>query len=91
MAITPATLSGYLDAFATYVDAGSWNSAEVELLKAEAVLQALPSTDRATWRGTLMDARKMLEDVRARSEATTGTLVWGALRRKSRSQRSDGT
>jgi hypothetical protein len=91
MALTPGTLDGYLGDFATYVDASNWDAAEAELVKAEAVLQALPDTDKARWAGQLQACWKMLQTLRDRSQTTAGVLVFGALRRKTRSTRSDET
>lgn len=86
--ITPATLSGYLESFATYVDASNYSSAKAELVKAEAILQSLPSTDQATWRGTLDRCWEMLVDLETSDRATQGTLGHAAFRNKQRSTQS---
>lgn len=91
MALTPGTLDGFLDSFNTYVDASNWDAAEAELLKAEVVVQALPDTNQARWAGQLQAAWKMLQVLRDRGQTTAGVLVHAALRRKTRSTRSDGT
>jgi len=89
MALTPKTLEGFLSAFNTYVDASNWDAAEKELLKAEVQVQTLPDTDQARWAGALTTAWTMLQRVRDRDQDTTGILIHAALRRKTRSTRSD--
>jgi len=97
MGMTPGTLAGFVEAFNTYLDAAvagsaaSWALAEAELIKAEVSLQTLPNTEKASWRGTLAMARTAFESARSRGQSATGTLIHAALRRKTRSQRDDGT
>ncbi len=85
MALTPATLEGFLSSFNTYVDASNWDAAEKELLKAEVAVQTLPDTDKARWAGMLQAAWAMLQKVRDRAQNTSGILIHAALRRKTRS------
>lgn len=81
---TKSVLDNFLTAFETYLDAGNYASAEIELLKAEARLQAMPSTEQFSWRGSLTSAREALALKRDGAKAGY-SRVFADLRNKSRS------
>ena len=72
---TKAALDAHIASFHENVGNEAWDSALKDLLKAEATLQTLPSTDRSQYAGTLTRCWDLLERLRSSTSGPKKMLL----------------